>query len=77
MILLYECIICYNGVTIIRSLWNYYKDEINDDAKENKNKNRTYSNKKITSKSFDYSTKLIGSTPNDSYKLYTVVVPLK
>ena len=58
-------------------MWNYYKDEINDDANENKNKNGTYSNKKITSKSFDYSKKLIGITPNDSYTLYTVVVPLK
>ena len=44
------------------SLWNYYRDEVNDDAANNKLNN----NKKIRSKSFEYKTKLIGSTPNNN-----------
>ena len=46
-----------------RSLWNYYRDEEN--AGENKNdsaNNRINNNKTITSKSFEYNTKLIGRT---------------
>ena len=39
------------------SLWNYYRDEINDDAGENVN-NRINNNKTITSKSFEYKTKI-------------------
>ena len=34
-------------------LWNYYRDEINDDANENVN-SRINKNKKISSKSFHY-----------------------
>ena len=37
------------------SLWNYYKDEINDDANENNAAcNKINNNKTITSKSFEY-----------------------
>ena len=43
-----------------RSLWNYYRDEINDDAQENA-KNTINNNKTITSKSFKYKAKLIGA----------------
>ena len=47
-------------------LWNYYRDKINDDANENNAAyKRRNSNKTITSKSFEYKTKLIGSTPDD------------
>ena len=41
------------------TLWNYCRDEINDDANENAYKNRTNNNKTITSKSFEYKTKII------------------
>ena len=62
-----------------RSLWNYYRDEINDDANEhNAANNRINQNKTITSKSLEYKTKLIGSTPNDNNTWDSeVVVPLK
>ena len=60
-------------------MWNYYRDEINDD--ENKNDNAVNSinkNKTITSKYFEYITKLIGSAPNNNNMLEAeVVVPLK
>ena len=48
------------------SLQNYYRNEINDDAMENDNANdkRIKNNKTITSKSFEYKTKIIGKTPN-------------
>ena len=41
------------------SLWNYYRDEINDSANKNNGVNnyRTHINKKTTSKSFEYKTK--------------------
>ena len=40
------------------SLWNYFRDEINDSAIENNNNlNRINNNKTITSKSFKYKTK--------------------
>ena len=59
------------------SLWNYYRDEINDDANEKIN-NRMRDNKTITSTSFEYKAKLIGSTPDDDDILDTeVVVSLK
>ena len=49
------------------SFWNYYRDEINYDANENVN-NRINNSKIITSKSLEYKTKLVGSTPNnDNY----------
>ena len=61
------------------SLWNYYRDEVNDDVNENNVANNMINNNKtITSKSFEYKTKLIGSTPNNNNTLDSeVVVPLK
>ena len=50
-----------------RSLWNYYRDKVNDDANKidnNNSTNRLNNNKIVTSKSCEYKTKLIGSTPN-------------
>ena len=44
------------------SLWNYYSDEIYDDAACNKINN----NKIITSNSFECRTKLIGRMPNNN-----------
>ena len=49
------------------SLWNYYRDKVNDDANKidnNNSTNKLNNNKIVTSKSFEYKTKLIGSTPN-------------
>ena len=48
------------------SLCNYYKDEINDANENNAANNRININQTITSKSFEYKTKLIGSTPDDN-----------
>ena len=62
------------------SLWNYYRDEVNDSANENNNANnfRINNNKTTRSKSFECKDNLIGSTPdNDSRLDVEVVVPLK
>ena len=61
------------------SLWNYYKDEINDYENEtNRFRNRLNNNKTIRSTSFEYKTKLIGSTPGNNNILNAeVVIPLK
>ena len=60
-------------------LWNYYRDEVDDDANENDAaNNRINKNKTTTSKSFEYKTKLIGNMPNNNNILDAeVVVPLK
>ena len=59
--------------------WNYYRDEVKDDAIEkNGDEYIINNNKTITSKPFHYKTKIIGSTPNNSSRLDTeIVVPLK
>ena len=62
------------------SLWNYYRDEINDSTNENNDANsyRIKNNKTTTSKSFEYKTKIIGRIPNDNNILDAeVLVPLK
>ena len=61
------------------SLWNYYRDEINDDANENNAaRNKINNNKTITSKSFEYKTKLLGRTSNNNNILDAeVLFPLK
>ena len=42
-------------------LWNYYKDEVNDDANENNaNSKRIINNNTETSKYFEYKTNEIG-----------------
>ena len=60
------------------SLWNYYRDEINDDENQNDNDNgnKINNNKTKTSKSFKYKTKLIWSTPNNNSRLNAEVVVL-
>ena len=59
-------------------MWNYCRDEVNDNANENNADNHRINNKTITSKYFEYNTKLIGSTPNGNNTSTTeVVVPLK
>ena len=59
------------------SLWNYYRDEVNDDVNENDdNGHKINNNIIITCKSSEYKTKLIGSTPNNNNVLGTEVVVL-
>ena len=61
------------------SLWNYYRDEINDDANENNAASKNINNtKRMASKSLEYKTKLLGRTPNNNDILNAEgVVPLK
>ena len=57
------------------SLSNYYGDEVNDDANENNPARiKTNNNKTIKGKSFEYKTKLIGSSPNNNSILDAEVV---
>ena len=56
-------------------MWNYYRDEINDDTNEiHAAKNRINNNKTITSKYLERKTKLIESTPNNNNILDAEVV---
>ena len=56
-----------NYSVTLGSLWNSYRNEINVDENENDNTNNMINdNKTITSKSFEYKTKIIGSTPNNN-----------
>ena len=58
------------------SLWNSYRDEVKYSANEiDDNDNQINSNKTTTSKSFEYKTKIIGSTLNILDK--EVIVQLK
>ena len=59
------------------SLWNYYRDLVNDSVIENDDDNKISNSKRITSKSFEYKTKIIGSTSNNNILDAKVVVPLK
>ena len=68
----------YNYSMTCGSLWNYYRDEINDDESENDNNNILNNNKTITSKSFNHKAKIIASTPDNKNRLNAeVVVQLK
>ena len=60
-------------------MWNYYRDEINDSVIEsNDDGYKINSNKTITSKSFEYKTKLVVKMPNNDNILDAeVVVPSK
>ena len=68
-----------NNYSMTSGRWNYYRDKINGSAIENNNaNNRIDNNKTITSKYFEYKTKVTGSTPDDSNILDAeFVVPLK
>ena len=51
---------------------------MNDDANESNNKYRTNNKKATISKSFEYNTKIIGSTPGNTNRLSVeIVAPLK
>ena len=59
------------------SLWNYYRDEINDDENEtNRFRNRLNNNKRMKSKSFEYKTNLIARMPNGNNIVNAEVVVL-
>ena len=53
------------------SLWNYFRDGVNDFTDKNNDTNnfRINDNKTTASKSFEYKTKLIGNTSNDDSRL--------
>ena len=62
------------------SLWIYYRDEVNDDVKENNDAGnfRISKNKTTTIKYFEYKSKIIGSAPAYHNRLDAeVVVRLK
>ena len=60
------------------NLWNHYRNEINDDRNINDAGNYRTNNNKTTSKSFEYKTKIIWSTPDYNTRLNAeLVVPLK
>ena len=57
------------------SLWNYYRDEVIDSANEMDDNNKINSEKKPTSKSFEYKAKIIGSTAaNDNSRLHQIII---
>ena len=70
---------CGNCTMTSGGLRSYYRDEVNDDANENNAARRkTNNNKTITSKSFEYKTKLTWSIPNnDNIFDAEVVAPSK
>ena len=61
------------------SLWNYYRDEVNDSTDEtDNNDNKINNNKPTTSKPFKYKTKITRKRLDNTSKLNAeVVVPLK
>ena len=60
-------------------MWNYYIDEVNDDAHQNnKDDYRINNSKTIKGTSFEYQTKITWKTPDNNNRLNAdVVVPLK
>ena len=57
---------------ISESLWNYYRDKINDDGNDKVNNNKNT----IPNKSFEYKTNSIGRTPDVNNTLDAEVVLL-
>ena len=68
-----------NYCTTSGSLWNSYRNEVNDDENKNDNANNRINNIKTkTNKSFGYKTKIIGGALADNNTLNEIVVaPLK
>ena len=59
------------------SLWNHYRDEVNDYVNKTADKdNEINSDKTVRSKSFEYKKKMIRSAPNNISILNTEVVVL-
>ena len=61
------------------NLWNYYRDDLNDDVNENNSagNDRINNNKTTTSKSFEYKTEITRKTAILDRLNTGVVVPLK
>ena len=56
-------------------MFNYNRNEINDDVnKNNADDNKINNNKTITTKSFEYKTKIIGRKPDNNNTLGAEVV---
>ena len=70
---------CDNYSLKSESLWNYYKNEMNDDGAEVNDANFKINNGKvIKSRSFEYKTQITRNTPaNDNILDTENVVPLK
>ena len=51
------------------SLWNCYRNEVNDDDNNDAGNYRITNYKTTTSKSFDYKTEITGSTPAETSRL--------
>ena len=57
------------------SLWSYYRDEVIDSANEmDDNNNKINSEEKTTNKSFEYKTKIIGSTASNKSRLHQIII---
>ena len=70
----------YNYSMTSESFWNWYRDEVNNDAIENNDTGNYRTNNKKTIKStfYEHETKIIGNTPTDVNTLDTeIVVPFK
>ena len=57
------------------SLCNYCRDEVIDSANEmDDNNNKINSEEKTTNKSFEYKTKIIGSTASNKSRLHQIII---
>ena len=65
---MYNLLECNNSNSMTSGrLWNYYRDEVNDGTNENSTDDcKLDDSKKVTSKSFVYKKKIIGSTAYDN-----------
>ena len=67
-----------NYSMISENLWNYYRVEVNNSGNEIDYNGKINNNKITASKSFEYKTKIIGSTPNNNNILDAeAVAPIK
>ena len=71
---LLECSINYSMTS--KSLWIYYRDDVNDAPAENVGDYRVNNNKLTTSRSFQYKTKIIGRTPVNNNRLNIKIASL-
>ena len=55
------------------SLWNYYRNEVNDDANEIVANYRINNNKTTVSRSFEYKAKVIKRTPANNNIFNTII----
>ena len=58
-----------NYYMTLESLWNYYRNEINDENETDDHGNTVNNNKSTKTKSFKYKTKIIGNAPNNASRL--------